>query len=216
MALHQDEKPGGMVTLRQFWIDQTEVTTKQYEQCVTEGECRPAKGGRHCNTGKGSRARHPINCVTWHQASAYCKWAGGRLPTEAEWEKSARGPAGRFHTWPHLALSCDQLVWAGPKLGRGCGQKSTWAVGSKPAGTSPYGAVDMLGNVWEWVDDAYDAGFYAGGGSTDPHNTDESNMGVMRGGGWGDDKAEDVNATRRFKFFRLNQSEGIGFRCAGD
>ncbi len=135
------------------------------------------------------------------------------MPTEAQWEKAARGPGGRLFPWTGFILSCDKLIYDDDAEGHACGQKGTWAVGSKPGGTSPYGAVDMAGNVWEWAADAYDAGLYATAGTKDPSNPDKGMMGVMRGGGWGDDDWEGWQTANRFKFSRGNKTEGIGFRC---
>ena len=209
-----DEHPGGMVELGAYWIDRTEVTTANYEGCMTSGACKPTKGGMHCNAAKEGRERRPINCVTWYDAEAYCKWAGAALPTEAQWEKAARGPAGRVFPWTGFLISCDKAVWYDPDLGYACGQRAPWSVGSKPGGASPYGAEDMVGNVWEWVADTYDPGFYASGGTTNPANADKGAMGIMRGGGWGKDAWEGWAASNRFKFARGNATEGIGFRCA--
>ena len=153
------------------------------------------------------------SCVTWSAGDSYCKWAGGSLPSEAQWEKAARGPYGRLFPWGWFFLSCDKAVFNEWARGHACGQNSTWAVGSKPAGTSPYGAVDMSGNVWEWVQDDYVAGFYARSPDRDPILDKKSVFGIMRGGGFGRDQWEGWRAANRFKFAKMNQTEGIGFRC---
>lgn len=209
-----DEHPGGRVEMSAFWIDRTEVTVAQYARCVEDGGCDRPGNGAFCNFKTDGKDRHPVNCVTWFDADKYCKWAGAQLPTEAQWEKAARGPGGRLFPWIGFILSCDKLVYDDDAEGYACGQKGTWAAGSKPGGTSPYGAVDMAGNVWEWVADAYDPGLYATAGTKDPSNPDKGMMGVMRGGGWGDDAWEGWRTANRFKFSRGNKTEGIGFRCA--
>lgn len=144
-----DEKPGKTVQVASFHIDRTEVTVGDYKKCVDAGACSAdvasqiVKGeDKHCNWGKSSRADHPINCVRWANAEAYCKWAGKRLPTEKEWEKAARGTDGRKYAWGNTKISCAfAVLW--DKGGRGCEKGSTWPVGSKPSGASPFGAQDM-------------------------------------------------------------------------
>ena len=96
-------------------------------------------------------ASHPVVCVTWEEARDFCKWVGKRLPTDAEWEKASRGTDGRLYPWGAEKPSCEHTVMHGG--GAGCGRKTTWPVGSKPGGASPYGALDMCGNVWEWTED---------------------------------------------------------------
>jgi formylglycine-generating enzyme required for sulfatase activity len=209
-----DQRPGGQVPLSAYWIDRTEVTAAQYQKCVDAGACARPGTSPLCNFGKPGRERHPINCVSWPHADTYCKWAGAALPSEAQWEKAARGPGGRLLPWIGFAPSCNKMVWTDPKFGKACGQKSTWAVGSKPGGTSPYGAVDMIGNVWEWVADRYDAKFYAGDAGTDPVNTSSGKQGVLRGGGYGEGKYEDWLASHRFQQPQYKKDETIGFRCA--
>ena len=140
-----DEKPGRTVSVKAFFIDRTEVTVEAYAECVKAGECSKSPTHRYCNWGKRGREKHPINCVDWNQASKFCAWKGKRLPTEAEWEKAARGYDGRKYPWGNQRVICDYAVVAD------CGGR-TQLVGSKLTGASPYGAVDMVGNVWEWTD----------------------------------------------------------------
>ncbi|MFL5306200.1 MAG: formylglycine-generating enzyme family protein [Polyangia bacterium] len=147
-----DERPTRQVTVKTFAIDRTEVTRAAYGRCVEAGRCRPpalADGD----------ANLPVTNVDWTDAQAYCKFAGGRLPTEAEWEKAARGTDGREYPWGNDA-DCVKANWGsfegeGPCAGKNPGHPVN--VGSYPGGASPYGAEDMGGNVWEWVADKYDA-----------------------------------------------------------
>jgi formylglycine-generating enzyme required for sulfatase activity len=209
-----DEHPGALIGLSAFWIDRTEVTAAQYGKCVEARACMRPGTGPLCSFDKPGRERHPINCVNWYGADGYCKWAGGALPTEAQWEKAARGPGGRLLPWIGFTPSCNKMVWADPDFGKACGQKLTWAVGGKPGGTCPYGAVDMAGNVWEWVADPYDPEFYAREEKQDPVNTDKGNLGIIRGGGWDEDPGQGWLTGNRTKFSRHKKTASIGFRCA--
>jgi formylglycine-generating enzyme required for sulfatase activity len=146
----EDERPARKVTLKSFAIDRTEVTRAAYARCVDAGRCRgPSVAEGDPNL--------PVTGVDWSDAQAYCKFAGGRLPTEAEWEKAARGTDGREYPWGN-DVDCGKANWGsfegeGPCAGKNPGKPV--AVGSYPGGASPYGALDMGGNVWEWVADKY-------------------------------------------------------------
>ncbi len=175
-----DKKSLHTVEVAGFKIDTTEVTVAAYAECVTAGQCtKPDSDSGYDNWGKADRAQHPVNSVDWHQATAYCTWKGKRLPTEQEWEKAARGTDGRIYPWGNQAATCDLAVMN--KGGLGCGRESTWPVGSKPAGASPYGALNMSGNVWEWTSD--------GSSQNEKHR-------VNRGGSWGGE-AQDLRASYR-------------------
>jgi formylglycine-generating enzyme required for sulfatase activity len=140
-----DEKPQHTVYLDAYWIDQTEVTNAQYRKCVEAGTCR--KPGCWDNENYNVPDQ-PVVCVSWDDAQAYAAWAGGRLPTEAEWEKAARGTDGRIYPWGNSAPGCNRANYAG------CvGRPAT--VGSYLTGASPYGALDTAGNVWEWTSSLY-------------------------------------------------------------
>lgn len=143
------ENPYHQVTVPAFRIDKYEVTVSDYKACVTAGGCA-AIIDNNCDYNIPGKESHPINCVAWNQAKAYCAWAGKRLPTEAEWEKAARGTDGRKYPWGNDALDCNRAVQS--EIG-GCNLSGTAVVGSKPSGVSPYGAADMVGNVEEWVED---------------------------------------------------------------
>ncbi len=183
-----DEKPGRMVYLDAFKIDKTEVTVDAYAACVNAGICSaPDTTSQYCvtehnNWGKSGRDNHPVNCVDWFQADAYCRWGGKQLPTEAQWEKAARGTDGRIYPWGNKVASCTHAVM--DDGGQGCGTNLSNSVGSKPAGASPYGALDMSGNVWEWTADWYDSGYDASSPSRNPTGPSSGSDRVFRGGGF--------------------------------
>ena len=207
-----DELPYHEVTLDAYEIDETEVTVAAYAACVQAGACaEPDTGYNGCNWGAADRAEHPVNCVDWGQAGAYCAWAGKRLPTEAEWEKAARGTDGRRYPWGNATASCDFAVMYDG--GVGCGTGTTWPVGSKPAGASPCGALDMAGNVWEWVADRYDSGYYASSPETNPQGPSSGSDRVGRGGGFGYDAAA-LRVSNRDYAPPGYAGGGLGFRCA--
>ncbi|MFQ5417324.1 MAG: SUMF1/EgtB/PvdO family nonheme iron enzyme [Myxococcota bacterium] len=141
------------IFLPEFRIDRTEVTLAAYERCIDAGACSGPGPSADCNTGHADRATHPVNCVSWHDARDYCRWSGSQLPSEAQWEKAARGVDGRVYPWGEAPPSCDRAVVGNPDPGArdGCGRDGTWPAGSHPKGHSPYGAQDMAGNVGEWT-----------------------------------------------------------------
>jgi formylglycine-generating enzyme required for sulfatase activity len=193
-----DEHPQHTVYLDAFWIMQTEVTNAQYAQCVAAGACGSPDNSRWQDA---AYADHPVTYVDWDQANAYAQWAGGRLPTEAEWEKAARGTDGRTYPWGNEApaaslANCCHFV------------NDTTPVGSYPAGASPYGALDMAGNVWEWTSDWYDSSYYSQSPAQNPSGPTGGNVRVMRGGAYDWDAAVVRVAVRnwsypdvRFRFF---------------
>lgn len=169
-----DEKPEHKVYLDAFYIDKYETTVDQYGKCAQAGKCTKPNEGGGCNWGKSDRGKHPINCVDWNQVKTYCEWAGKRLPTEAEWEKAARGTDGRVYPWGN--------EWDAGKCVNNT--NSTKPVGSIPAGASPYGCLDMVGNVWEWCADWYDAGYYKTAPVRNPPGPASGTTRVLRGGAW--------------------------------
>jgi formylglycine-generating enzyme required for sulfatase activity len=204
-----DEYPRKLVEVAGFWIDSLEVSAGQYGRCVKEKACAAASAGASCNVGE-RKGRHPANCVSWTQASSYCTWAGARLPTEAEWEKAARGCDGRSYPWGEEPPDCERAMWFDPQRGHGCGTHSTAVVGSHPKGASPYGALDMAGNVWEWVQDRYvPAWDQAEAGAA-------GRLRVLRGGGWGKDGLGSLRTTSRLRLEGGLATPGTGFRCAMD
>ena len=205
----KSEEPAHSVTLKAFWIDQTEVTNGKYAQCVQGGACQPPADVRSRSWGDYYNspmfAEYPVLNVDWNQASAYCAWAGARLPTEAEWEKAARGTDGRLYPWgmtlnPDLANYDEQFMDPKP-------------VGSYPGGASPYGALDMAGNVSEWVADWYGETYYAESPANDPHGPASGTLRVARGGSWYDFPVH-LRSIDRNRYEPTHTNFGIGFRCA--
>ena len=141
-ATNDSEMPAHLVTLDEFWIMKTEVTNQEYAQCVSVGACSRPKDDEHWRD--PAYAQHPVASVNWHQANDFAEWAGGRLPTEAEWEKACRGTDGRTFPWGDTLPTSDTANYGNDIM-------DTVPVGSYPANVSPYGALDMSGNVWEWT-----------------------------------------------------------------
>lgn len=198
-----DEKPGRTVYLDAFSIDKYEVTVADYRRCVEGGRCSPdgLTPFASCNWDKSERADHPINCVDWSQAQQYCQWAGKRLPSEAEWEKAARGPDGLVYPWGNQ--------WDGSEANVGSG--GTVPVGSYPPGRN-YAVYDMAGNVWEWVQDWYDDNYYRRAPRRNPKGPDSEQSRVLRGGSW----ITLPWLARAAGRYRSDPGGGvdIGFRCA--
>jgi formylglycine-generating enzyme required for sulfatase activity len=180
-----------------FRIDRTEVRVSEYRHCVEDGACEPPAVASGCNWNEPGRSDHPVNCIDWEQAAAYCSWVGKRLPTEQEWEKAARGTDGRTYPWGNEGPSCETAVMRGAR-GTGCGQASTAPVASRDRGRSPYGLFDMAGNVHEWTGSVYESG---------------SGARVLRGGSFQND-ASAVRASHREGALPNLRDASIGFRCA--
>jgi len=215
---HPAEKPVKKIYLDEFWIDIYEVTVDEYFRCVKVGNCeRPKEGGPACsgnvvNWEKKGRGNHPINCVTAFNAEVFCKWAGKRLPTEAEWEKAARGTDGRTYPWGEAKADCNRAVMNDGGL-LGCGELSTWPVESKPSGVSPYGAHNMAGNVSEWTADRYDSKYYSTSPARNPQGPKSGVTRVIRGGCWFD-FASNLRSAERISDGPSNAYDVLGFRCA--
>lgn len=203
-----DELPVHTVILDPFYIDRYEVTNARYRPCVAEGVCqapttcvygKPA----YSDTGK---ANHPVVCVSWSEAKTYCEWRGATLPTEAEWEKAARGTDRRTYPWGNQNPTQALLNYNG-NVGK------TTPGGSYPEGMSPYGAYDMAGNVWEWVADWYDKNYYTSSPAVNPTGPASGDFVVLRSGAFNDDRTH-VRATNRNKDKPTGTADSLGFRCA--
>ena len=201
--LSNDELPQHTVYLDAFWIDQTEVTNAMYRLCVQVGSCNtPSNTTFYTDTQFGN---YPVVYVSWDDAQAYCQWAGTKLPTEAQWEKAARGTDGRTYPWGE-GISCDKANFSH------CGGNPV-AVGSYPSGASPYGALDMAGNVWEWVMDWYSEPYYASSPRENPTGPTSGIERNIRGGSWSSE-ANFVRAAYRSAFTPDYHDDNDGFRCA--
>lgn len=208
----EDEVPVRTVSVGTFFFDQFEVTGADYEACVVAGACRRPASGEPCNWGQPGRRDHPVNCVSWYDAVRFCEWVGGRLPTEAEWEKAARGTDGRPYPWGFDRPDCDRAVIGVPSLG--CGRQTTWEVGSKPDGQSPFAAHDVIGNVWEWTLDTYEEDFYTRGPVANPYNDAGGTFRTLRGSAWYySDPGPDSRVANRYAFRPARFYPYIGFRC---
>jgi|GEM_PF-187263 len=210
-----DEYPYHEVTLSSYFIDRTEVTVSEYSECVTAGICtEPQPVSAFCNWGVSGRGGHPVNCVTRSDAADYCDWIGKRLPTEAEWEMAARGSDGRKFSWGNEPVSCEYAVINDGSV-HGCGAGSTWDVCSRsPEGDSPWGLCDMTGNVWEWVSDGYDNGFYNVSTGANPVAPPNGLAGVGRGGGIYDPAGRYLRVSERYEYDITSAHGDLGFRCA--
>jgi len=171
-AAYQAEKPEHMVTLDAYWIDRYEVTNAQYRLCVEAGACGAPKAWGDNNL---NGDRQPA-LVPWEDAQAYCAWAGARLPTEAEWEKAARGPDGRVWTWGN-EFEEDRANLSGD----GDGYEFVAPVGSFEGDASPYGVMDTAGNAAEWVADWWSIEYYARSPASNPTGPGSGDQKVQRG-----------------------------------
>jgi len=207
-----DEMPVHSVSLGAFWIDQTEVTNAMILKCLIAGVC-----GMKNDSGSSTRTDYfrnsqyddyPTVNLDWEEAEAYCRWVGARLPTEAEWEMAARGTDGRTYPWGEESPNENLLNF-------NMNVTDTMAVGSYPAGASPFGALDMAGNVWEYVADYYSADYYSISPTTDPGGPVSGNYRVIRGGA-ANSFASAIRSTVRNKFTIRQEDDFIGFRCADD
>jgi iron(II)-dependent oxidoreductase len=199
-----EEKPPHRVYLDGFHIDKYEVTNGLYRLFMA-ATSRAAPS--YWNDEKWNGAGQPVVGVSWHDADAYCKWAGKRLPTEAEWEKAARGTDGRKYPWGEQ-WDASRANSDESKLGE------TVPVGSYLGGLSPYGAHDMAGNVWEWVADWYDANYYKQSPERNPQGPGSGRYRVLRGGSWYYDGAVNLRSASRYRITPVIRYDFVGFRCA--
>jgi sulfatase modifying factor 1 len=210
----EDNGPPHTVDLDGFWIDKYEVTVGEYQAFLRhfpqpDYQPRQPYGSMPPQYfSSPDYQRYPMVNVSWFAAQAYCAWKGKRLPTEAEWEKAARGTDGRIWPWGHTF---------GPEHANVAGVRDGYAytapVGSYPAGKSPYGVYDLAGNVWEWVADWFDAQYYARSPARNPTGPPEGTLRVVRGGCWFADE-QFARATYRNHAYPEARDNSLGFRCA--
>ncbi len=215
-AATNDEKPQHRVYQDAFWIDQTETTNASFTRCVAEGACHPRTYTPY-GDGVSSATRldyyanpqygnYPVVVYVGDEAQAYCHWAGRRLPTEAEWEKAARGTDARTYPWGE-DIDCSRASYFE------C-VKDTTPVDVPASGASPYGALNMAGNVWEFVADGYDPAFYSTAPNRNPVSPPNPDAYVLRGGGWRSLIQTLRTSARSYGGAEHYFDSQIGFRCA--
>ena len=246
-------KPAHKVTIDSFCLGQYEVTVAEFDECVASKKCEPASArpsfpklgtqsdaahqteldafAELCNAGKKERAKHPINCVSFHAADAYCKSLGARLPTEAEWELAARGTDGRTFPWGDDVGNHSYMNAAGPEWREWLGSKglaepsqlmfdkSDGYVGTAPVGRYPRaqtqdGIYDMVGNVWEWTSDWY--ALYKDEHQMNPKGAPAGKRKAIRGGGFNGEHKIWIDPAARYHQEIDAVVHAIGFRCAAN
>lgn len=214
----RDEYPRHVIDIDDFYIDKYEVTNGRYLEFVKATNHRvpqnPKNPTRNLWEGVGipeSLADRPVVNVDWADADAYCKWAGRRLPREAEWEKAAKGNNDWRFPWGNVEPTDKHLNFNQKWIG----EKTLMPVGSYEKGKSPYGAYDMAGNVWEWINDWYDAKYYEKSPAKNPPGPESGTKRVIRGAGW-QNETPTVRIFTRVDSDPTIRNESTGFRCAAD
>jgi formylglycine-generating enzyme required for sulfatase activity len=204
------EGPEHIVFIDSYWIYKYEVTNEEFRQCIEFGACDNDLVSHPKND-------YPAIYVDWYDANSYCEWIGGRLPTEAEWEKAARGIYNMKFPWGN-DVWCPVGGHVIPESNYdyiGCLDEGPGPIGGFPKGASPYGAMDMAGNVWEWTSDWYSAEYYENSPIKNPTGPVYGDLKVLRGGSW----AYDYHYARvSYRFFAapVHNSDEVGFRCVVD
>ncbi|HKI55374.1 MAG TPA: formylglycine-generating enzyme family protein [Anaerolineales bacterium] len=216
-----DELPVHMVMLNDFYIDQYEVTNSHYDACLKAGACEPTTDtsafessySRGMYYGNPEYSDYPVIMVNWFEAQQYCAWRSARLPTEAEWEKAARGGLeNKLYPWGDEAPLCESGAENGARFDDNveCNNSDTQQVGTYSA--NGYHLYDMAGNVWEWVIDYYDENYYTNSPTDGPTGPENGNYPVLRGGSWNSSIDHMRVSDRRFNDAKSG-SYNIGFRC---
>ena len=204
-----DEQPAHQVYVDTFSIDKYEVTVAQYAAFLQAKGVEPPPDWKTMN--QPAHQKRPATNMDWVDAYGYCKWAGKRLPTEAEWEKAARGTDGRLYPWGNDPPTPLHANYA--KIGSNS-HGTLLPVGTLEAGKSPYGVYDMAGNVWEWVSDWYDNDFYKNSPSQNPTGPPRGGFKVIRGGSWNSNPRTLRSADRYWDPPSFRSLYAPGFRCA--
>jgi len=219
-----DQRPAHQVYLDAYYIDKYEVTNQEYEAFIMAGGYQKRKFWldegwqfiqrnkiqNHLGLNKDlyNAPDQPVIGVSWYEADAYCRWAGKRLPTEAEWEKAARGAEGFLYPWGNEMIF-ENIAY---NIANG---KRTVPVGSFLNNASPYGVMDMAGNVWEWCADWYDETSYSKSPSKNPKGPEKGSDRVLRGGSWVSTRMQ-LQSTYRYHHLPVHRGFTTGFRCVKD
>jgi serine/threonine-protein kinase len=202
-----ENSPDHIVYLDAFWIDRVEVSNAMYAACVDDGGCVEPVLSENPYYGRWAYRDLPVILVSWYQAVMYCEWAGRRLPTEAEWEKAARGTDGRYYPWGNDAPTPRLANYAGSLIGEPV------SVYRYPAGASPYGALNMAGNVREWLADWYSKTYYSETAYSNPTGPETGIERSMRSGAY-DADVNEIYTTTRYRHEPQSAGLSRGFRCA--
>lgn len=215
LACPESELPQHEVTVAQFLISKYEITNAQYQACVAKGECEKPTAEKSKTRAQYYSdplfANFPVVNVTHKNAQAYCASIGGRLPTEAEWEFAARGPAGNLYPWGNETPGCDRANSYNNANGTSCVGDTT-PVGAYPLGATPLGVMDLAGNVWEWVADYYAPDSYTQSAEVNPTGPASGAEFVVRGGGWSGSWLKLRTSARAYDLSFYSGSD-LGFRC---
>jgi formylglycine-generating enzyme required for sulfatase activity len=221
------EGPAHEVDLDEFWIYRMEVTNEMYQMCVAEGKCpRPSKTTSSISEdyyGNEKYHDYPVIHVSYTHAVSYCNWAGGKLPTEAQWEKAARGTQSYSYPWGDQGPDSELANLCGSECIDGSERDSNHSddfpgpapVGGFPLGASPYSAFDMAGNVWEWVFDYFDSYYYSRSSYDNPRGPANGTRRVIRGGSWSNPRSG-ARTVARASLNPDDFTDTVGFRCVSN
>lgn len=211
----EDEGPPREVTIKPFFLQAREVISEHFKTCLRHGACHieDVAQGRDMSLGRNDRDMHSLNGVTWQGAADYCRWLGGRLPTEAEWEFAARGSANRRYPWGDQTPDCSIAFFRMSGGAAGCGADAPPTPVTDPSAVTGLTFAHLSGGVWEWVSDWYEP--YPTGPSANPTGPATGTRRVQRGGSWLSE-ADELRAAYRAARAPATMENDIGFRCAAD